>query len=258
MKLTVAQLDLISGHIKYAKRKSSLSDVLEGFPEILGRPHQMAQFMAQVMHESSGLRFPKELWGPTAAQRRYEGRKDLGNVNAGDGRRFSGRGYIQVTGRANYRSFTSWMQDRDRKFPDFEAYPERLETSIYLGMGAVWYWSQRVPARYVDEGNIEMVTRRVNGGLNGYADRLRYYDRAALVLLGFGPLEVSKFQSYDGIEVDGVSGPVTRGRMHAALKSLALKDPISNAPTLPVSCSIPPRPRSGVSGFLKFIFGERK
>ena len=228
MKLTTAQLDQITGHTKYATRKNSLAEVLEGFPEILGRPHQMAQFMAQIMHESSGLRHPKEIWGPTKAQKRYEGRKDLGNVRAGDGKRFSGRGYIQVTGRANYNSFTTWMRGRDRRFPDFETHPERLETSTYLGMGAVWYWSQRVPVRYVDAGNIEMVTRRVNGGLNGYADRLRYYDRSALVLLGYGPLDVLTFQSDAGIEADGVSGPVTRGKMHSALKGTVTKDQPAN------------------------------
>ena len=253
MKLTSTQLDQITGHKKYAARKKSLADILSGLPDILGQPYQMAQFMAQIMHESMGMRYTKEIWGPTTAQKRYEGRKDLGNVRSGDGKRFSGRGYIQTTGRANYRSFTAWMRDRDRSCPDFEASPELLETPEYLGMAAVWYWTKRVPARYVDEGNIEMVTRRVNGGLNGYADRLRYYDRAALVLLGYGPSDVRKFQSDAGTKVDGVSGPVTRAAMHNALKS---NTPASAAPLAPVPK--PAAPTWSLSALLQSLFGGSK
>jgi putative chitinase len=244
MKLSTAQLDQITGHTKYAKRKTSLADVLASFPEFVGQPHQMAQFLAQIMHESMGMRHTKEIWGPSAAQKRYEGRKDLGNVRAGDGKRFSGRDYIQTTGRANYRSFTAWLRGRAANSPDFEAKPELLETPEYLGMSAIWYWSQRVPARYVDEGNIEMVTRRVNGGLNGYADRLRYYDRAALVLLGYGPLDVEKFQAEAKIEIDGISGPVTRAVMHQMLKSLKAE-----------VVSTPAKPKT--HWLLQLLFGEK-
>lgn len=63
---------------------------------------RQAAFLAQIGHESGRLRYVRELWGPTPAQRRYEGRKDLGNTQPGDGKRFMGRGLIQVTGRANY------------------------------------------------------------------------------------------------------------------------------------------------------------
>lgn len=61
-----------------------------------------AAFIAQVGHESGQLRYVKELWGPTPAQAKYEGRSDLGNTAAGDGFKYRGRGLIQVTGRANY------------------------------------------------------------------------------------------------------------------------------------------------------------
>jgi len=251
MKLTVQQLDQITGHTKYAARKASLADVLAGRPDVLGLPYQMAQFLPQIMHESMGLRYTKEIWGPTPAQRRYEGRKDLGNVRAGDGKRFSGRDYIQTTGRDNYRAFTAWLRDRDRACPDFEANPELLETPKYLGLSAIWYWSERVPARYVDEGNIEMVTRRVNGGLNGYADRLRYYDRAALVLLGYGPTDVRKFQSDAGIAADGVSGPVTRAKMHSALKAAGNMRGI----TQPEPPRATPRPEAEPISWLQALLG---
>ena len=63
---------------------------------------RVAAFIAQIGHESGQLKYVKEIWGPTAAQTRYEGRKDLGNTVAGDGSKYRGRGLIQITGRANY------------------------------------------------------------------------------------------------------------------------------------------------------------
>lgn len=53
-------------------------------------PARTAMFLAQLMHESGNLRYDEEIWGPTPIQRRYEGRRDLGNIKVGDGRRFKG------------------------------------------------------------------------------------------------------------------------------------------------------------------------
>ena len=70
----------------------------------INTPARKAMFLAQIGHESGGLRWIKELWGPTPSQSRYEGRADLGNTVKGDGFKFRGRGLIQVTGRDNYRN----------------------------------------------------------------------------------------------------------------------------------------------------------
>jgi putative chitinase len=199
-----------------ADRRKALLERIRDYGGPINEPAVFVQFMAQVMHESGGLRYVREIWGPTKAQARYEGRKDLGNVKAGDGKRFMGRDVIQITGRANYRALSRWA-----KF-DFEAKPEALESPEWLGIGAIWYFLQARPKliQYCRDGNIEMVTRQVNGGLNGYADRLRWYDDQAIKLLGFGSIKA--FQQNAGLVVDGVSGPKTRAAMHKALSGVKI------------------------------------
>ena len=193
-----------------AERKAALLARVRDYGGPLNELPVLAQFLAQVMHESGGLRYVREIWGPTKAQKGYEGRADLGNVKPGDGKRFMGRDVIQVTGRANYRALSKWAGF------DFEAKPEALESPEWLGIGAIWYFLTRKGLLdYARAGNIEMVTRRVNGGLNGYQDRLRWYDDCALKLLGFGT--VRDFQKSAGLVVDGISGPKTRAALHVAL-----------------------------------------
>jgi putative chitinase len=137
---------------------------------------RMAHFLAQVMHESGGFRWLRELWGPTDAQLGYEGREDLGNERSGDGKRFMGRGLIQLTGRANYQAFSDALN------VDFVAEPELIETSPYAVLAAGWFWDTRNLNVLADEDGIRRITRRINGGLNGLEERVRYLDRAKLVL----------------------------------------------------------------------------
>ena len=197
-------------------RKASLLFRVKQFGGPLNELPVLAQFLAQVMHESGGLRYVREIWGPTKAQKGYVGRADLGNVKPGDGKRFMGRDVLQITGRANYRALTVWVRKTFGKGPDFEANPELLESPEWLGIGAIWYCLTRKGLLdYARAGNNEMVTRRVNGGLNGYQDRLRWYDDCALKLLGFGT--VRDFQKSAGLVVDGISGPKTRAALHEAL-----------------------------------------
>lgn len=198
-------------------RKAALLARVRDYGGPLNELPVLAQFLAQVMHESGGLRYVREIWGPTKAQKGYEGRADLGNVKPGDGSRYRGRDVIQVTGRANYRALTKWTRETFGTKADFEALPELLSDPGWLGIGAIWYFlaARKDLIKYCREGNIEMVTRRVNGGLNGYQDRLRWYDDCALKLLGFGT--VRDFQKSAGLVVDGISGPKTRAALHEAL-----------------------------------------
>lgn len=190
----------------------------------LDPPHRLAQYLAQITHESGRFRYDTEVWGPTAAQKRYDTRTDLGNSPAadGDGFLYRGRTAIQITGRSNYGAFRDWCRLHiDPAAPDFVETPEAVNTDPWEGLAPVWYWAGHDLNRWADEGNIEMVTRRINGGLNGYADRLALYDRAALTLLGYAPDAVRRFQDDAGLTVDGISGPKTRAALHAGLRALA-------------------------------------
>lgn len=200
----------------------------------LDLPHRQVSYAAQLMHESGDFKYDREIWGPTDAQRRYEGRADLGNTQTGDGSRYRGRGPIQITGRANYRSYTAWARERDPAAPDFEANPKAVSTDPWEGLGPIWYWSTRGLNAYADTGNQEMVTRRINGGLNGYADRLECYTRLTLVMLGYAPDAVRAWQSDNRLTVDGIAGPATRGSLHAALVRLGSSQPAKPDAAMPV------------------------
>ena len=206
----------------------------------LDQPHRLAHYLCQLGHESMDYQYDREVWGPTPAQKRYEGRRDLGNVKKGDGKRFSGRGPIQLTGRANYRAFTKWARRSiDGDAPDFEEEPEKLNADPWEGLAAVWYWTEGNPTgqslnRLADRNDIEMVTRRINGGLNGFADRQRRYARIALVIAGYGPADVRPFQRDAGLTVDGIAGPITRGALHRRLVGLSsiVSDDVRDAPVV--------------------------
>lgn len=135
-------------------------------------PARQASFLAQVGHESGQLQYVRELASGAA----YEGRKDLGNKVAGDGIRFKGRGLIQVTGRANYEACGAALG------LDLMAHPELLEQPVNACRSAGWFWKARGLNELADAGDQVRVTRRINGGTNGLADRLALFNVAQRVL----------------------------------------------------------------------------
>ena len=137
---------------------------------------RVAAFMAQIGHESGQLKYVKEIWGPTAAQARYEGRKDLGNTVAGDGSKYRGRGLIQITGRANYMACGEGLG------LDLIKQPELLEKPQHACMSAAWFWASKGLNTLADADQFDKITRRINGGQNGAADRQALYARALKVL----------------------------------------------------------------------------
>jgi putative chitinase len=125
-------------------------------------PLRQAHFLAQIGHECGDLRWLEEFGDGTA----YEGRRDLGNTEPGDGRRFKGRGLIQVTGRANYKAFGTAIGR------DLLAEPGQVSADPELAVrSATWYWSRRALNKLADQDMFESITRAINGGTNGIEDR---------------------------------------------------------------------------------------
>ena len=146
----------------------------------INTPLRLGHFLCQLLHESMNLYYAEEVWGPTAAQRRYEGRRDLGNPVAGDGYRFRGRGPIQCTGRANYTAFNRWLKTIGLTV-DVVANPDLVGTPMYGTLAAVWFWSvgnstgrslNVLADRGDDLDEIQAITRVINGGFNGLDDRI--------------------------------------------------------------------------------------
>jgi len=136
---------------------------------------RMRHFLAQVGHESGGLRWMLEL----ADGRAYEGRRDLGNTQAGDGPRFRGAGAIQLTGRFNYQRFADFIGDK--RVMEGAAYVAKR----YPFTSAGFWWEQNRMNQMVDTGaSVRQVSARVNGRdpANGLTDREAYYARAAAAI----------------------------------------------------------------------------
>ena len=138
---------------------------------------RIAHFLAQIAHESAGLLTTEEF----ASGEAYEGRVDLGNTQPGDGKRFKGRGLIQLTGRDNYQRMGNTLGE------DFIANPKRCaEPGISLVI-ACEYWKSRNINAKSDTDDLVAVTRAVNGGINGLADRRRY--------LGLAKTELARLEA---------------------------------------------------------------
>lgn len=177
-KITVENLERFFGPLNEAMMKWGINT-----------PIRQAMFLAQVAHESGSLRYTLEI----ASGEQYEGRKDLGNVNPGDGIKFKGRGLIQITGRANYELYfkaTGLPTNSD---------PVLLEGPVYASDSAGWFWTGlRNLSAVADQpgtwrrdrvdkktGKViatydpfQWITYRINGGQNGITDRVRYFHNA--------------------------------------------------------------------------------
>lgn len=144
-------------------------------------PLDVAAFLATLGVESGRLVYVKEIWGPTLAQQRYEGRVDLGNTQPGDGKRFMGRGLIQITGRRNYLLCGTGLD------LDLIAHPELLEQPNDAALSAGWFWHNNKLSALA--GDFLAVSRTVNLGNphakampNGYSERLALYGAAKKAL----------------------------------------------------------------------------
>jgi putative chitinase len=137
-------------------------------------PLRLCHFMAQLAHESAHFLVTREY----ASGEQYEWRQDLGNTQAGDGVRYRGRGLIQTTGRANYRHATTAIRNLNPTAPDFEASPLELEKFPWALLAGITYWQSRNLSAAADRDDVERVTRLINGGFNGLAERKSYLAKA--------------------------------------------------------------------------------
>jgi putative chitinase len=151
----------------------------------------LAAFLAQLAHESGSLRYVREIDDGSA----YEGRVDLGNTEAGDGKRFPGRGLIQLTGRDNARRFRDAMRSRFGGSPDFEANPDLIEQPKWACLSAAWYWDTHGLGQFANgtRNGFIQIGRSINRGnphtekpANGEADRLARWEMAKAAVSTYG------------------------------------------------------------------------
>ena len=182
--LTSEQLHAIMPQLSTAKGTTLFPFLTAAMSEFaIDSPARIAAFLAQLAHESGQFRFMEEIWGPTPAQRRYEPvttlATTLGNVEAGDGFRFKGRGPIQITGRANYKRFGNLLG------LDLLSEPQRAAQPEVAFRVAALFWSKKGLNELADQVTPEAfkeITRRINGGFNGLADRQKFYEAATRLL----------------------------------------------------------------------------
>ncbi|MFO0139217.1 MAG: glycoside hydrolase family 19 protein [Cyanobacteriota bacterium] len=145
---------------------NELNECLQRFG-ITTKP-RLRHFLSQTAHESGGGRYKKELASGWA----YEDRADLGNTQPGDGPRFKGAGYIQLTGRANYQDFADFIKD-----PAVMQGVDYVADHYPFSSAGFWWESNKMNQLCDSDPSVKKVTLRVNGGTNGLAERDMYYER---------------------------------------------------------------------------------
>lgn len=145
----------------------------------IDNPRRQSAFLAQICHESGSLKYVKEI-GDATYFAKYDGRADLGNTEAGDGARYCGRGFAQVTGRLNYKVCGQALG------LDLVGKPELLEQPLNASLSAGWFWQRSGFSAFADVNRFGTITKLWNGGYNGLDDRISHYlrIRSALGLRG--------------------------------------------------------------------------
>lgn len=173
MTITPEQLAQILGKTSLGvefinKKTASLNEVFEKYS--INTPLRICHYLAQILHETGGFFYKEEIWGNTKAQLGYDTRSDLGNTPEldGDGKRYKGRGDLQITGRTNYKAISKAL------CVDFLLKPELLITEPYCSLCGGWFWDSKGLNKFADTDNLNAITRRVNGGQTGIEDRRKW------------------------------------------------------------------------------------
>ena len=184
MQITARQLKAIMPNIERNLRANvnlrgvTLDDVVKRLNFYAGEfgitePLHWAHYLAQIAHESGEFRYTEEIASGTS----YEGRKDLGNTQKGDGVKFKGRGLIQLTGRGNYTDYRGYCGY------DVVKNPKLLAQLVGAIRSSMWYFVVKAKLlRLAEADDLKAITKKVNGGYNGYEMRKTYCVRAKEVL----------------------------------------------------------------------------
>jgi len=171
--ITDDELRQIMSNCAAAKRADYLPFIQQAMQEFdITSYLRETAFLAQLAHESGELRYMEEIASGAA----YEGRKDLGNTQPGDGKRYKGRGPIQLTGRANYAKYGQLLG------LDLVNDPTVAATKEVGFRIAGQFWKLNGLNELADQQEFKAITKRINGGYNGLDDRIKYYERAKKVI----------------------------------------------------------------------------
>lgn len=171
--MTIDQLLAISPAVKEPRGSEYLPYLNQAMEEFeISTPLRQAAFIAQLLHESASFKYMEEIASGAA----YEGRRDLGNTQPGDGKRYKGRSPIQITGRANYKRYGDLL-GLDLINNSLQAATKEVGFRI-----AGLFWKLNGLNEMADAMNFKGTTKKINGGYNGLANRIQYYERAKKVL----------------------------------------------------------------------------
>jgi len=151
--------------------------LLKWAKQFIKNPAELAAFMAQCAHESDNFNTMNEYGTPEQFAKKYDIRfnpakaKILGNDKPGDGAKYHGRGYLQLTGKYNYQKAGEWISKFINHPVDFVAKPEIVATPTAAALSSIWYWIQFVRPRTKSFNNTKQVTKNINPGLKGQKNR---------------------------------------------------------------------------------------
>jgi predicted chitinase len=201
--ITDDMLRNIMPNLPAAKRQLYLPYMNEAMREFeIATYLRASAFLAQLAHESAELRYFEEI----ASGKAYEGRRDLGNTQPGDGMKYKGHGPIQITGRANHTACGRALGLDLINNPTLITQPPNAFRS------AGWFWDTRSLNALADQRLFKAITKKINGGFNGLADRQKYYDRALRII----PEDLNMGATPLGVPPDEEHGDVTPAAIAAA------------------------------------------